>query len=47
MPDHIQMCIRIAEKDSVAFAISIIKGKSAVRSPPANSSQQGVIGLHF
>jgi putative transposase len=31
MPDHIHMCVSIPPKDSSAFAIGFIKGKSAVR----------------
>ena len=31
LPDHIHMCLSIPPKQSVAFAIGFIKGKSAVR----------------
>ncbi len=31
IPDHVQMCLKIPPKYSVAFALGFMKGKSAVR----------------
>ena len=47
MPDHIHMCLSIAPKDSVAFAIGFIKGKSAVRIHRQLLGNKRVTGLHF
>ena len=47
MPDHIHMCLSIAPKDSVAFAIGFIKGKSAVRIHRQILGNKRVTGLHF
>jgi REP element-mobilizing transposase RayT len=35
MPDHIHMCLSIPPKYSVANTVDFLKGKSAVRIPPA------------
>ena len=47
MPDHIHMCVSIPPKDSVAFAIGFIKGKSAVRIHRQILGNKKVTGLHF
>ena len=47
MPDQIHMCLSIAPKDSVAFAIGFIKGKSAVRIHRQILGNKRVTGLHF
>ncbi len=47
MPDHIHMCLSIAPKHSVAFAIGFIKGKSAVRIHREILRNKRVTGLHF
>ena len=47
MPDHIHMCVSITPKDSVAFAIGFIKGKSAVRIHRQILGNKKVTGLHF
>ena len=46
-PDHIHMCLSIAPKYSVAFAIGFIKGKSAVRIHREVLRMKRVTGLHF
>jgi putative transposase len=47
MSDHIHMCVSIPPKDSVAFAIGFIKGKSAVRIHRQILGNKKVTGLHF
>jgi putative transposase len=47
MPDHIHMCLSIPPKQSVAFAIGFIKGKSAVRIHRQILGKKKVTGLHF
>ena len=47
MPDHIHMCLSIPPKDSVAFAIGFIKGKSAVRIHRHVLGKSRVTGLQF
>ena len=47
MPDHIHMCLSIAPKYSVAFAIGFIKGKSAVRIHRHILGKARTTGLHF
>ena len=47
MPDHIHMCLSIPPKYSVAFAIGLIKGKSAVRIHRQVLGNKRVTGLHF
>jgi putative transposase len=47
MPDHVHMCLSIAPKHSVAFAIGFIKGKSAVRIHRQILGNKRVTGLHF
>lgn len=47
MSDHIQMCLSILPKYSVAFAIGFIKGKSVVRIHRQLLGNRGVTGLHF
>ena len=47
MSDHIHMCLSIPPKQSVAFAIGFIKGKSAVRIHRQILRVKRVTGLHF
>ena len=47
MADHIHMCLSIPPKQSVAFAIGFIKGKSAVRIHRQILGNKRVSGLHF
>jgi len=47
MPEHIHMCLSIPPKQSVAFAIGFIKGKSAVRIHRQILGKKKVTGLHF
>ena len=47
MPNPINMCLSIAPKHSVAFAIGFIKGKSAVRIHRQILVNKCVTGLHF
>jgi len=47
IPDHIHMCLGIAPKQSVAFAIGFIKGKSAVRIHRQLIGKKSVTALHF
>jgi putative transposase len=47
MPGHIHMCLSVPPKQSVAFAIGSIKGKSAVRIHRQVLGKKKVTGLHF
>ena len=47
MPDHIQMCVSIPPKHSVASAIGFIKGKSAVPIQGEILGNKRVTGQHF
>ncbi len=47
MPDHVHMCLSVPLKQSVAFAIGFIKGKSAVRIHRQVLEKKRVTGLHF
>ena len=47
LSDHIHMCLSIPPKQSVAFAIGFIKGKSAVRIHRQLLSMKRMSGLHF
>jgi len=47
MPDHVHMVVRIPPKDSVAFAIGFVKGKSAVRIHRDILKERRMVGLHF
>ena len=47
MPEHIHMCLNIPPKQSVAFAIGFIKGRSAVRIHRQILGHKKVTGLHF
>ena len=47
MPDHIHMCLSVAPKFSIAFAIGFLKGKSAVRIHRQIMRNKRVTGLHF
>ena len=46
MADHVHMCLRVPPKQSIAFAIGFLKGKSAVRIH-RKSGNKRVTGLHF
>jgi putative transposase len=46
-PDHVQMCLKIPPKYSVAPAIGFLKGKSAVRIHREILNNERVTGLHF
>jgi putative transposase len=46
MDDHVHMCLRVPPKHSIAFVISFLKGKSAVRIHRAGGNKR-VTGLHF
>jgi putative transposase len=45
--DHMHMCVSIPPKQSVAFAIGFIKGKSAVRIHRQILGKKRATGLHF
>ncbi|MBN1421917.1 MAG: IS200/IS605 family transposase [Planctomycetes bacterium] len=47
MPDHVDMVVRIPPKDSVAFAIGFVKGKSAVRIHRGVLKERRMVGMHF
>jgi putative transposase len=47
MPDHIQMCISVPPKYSIAFVIGFLKGKSAVLIHRTVLNKKRVSGLHF
>ena len=47
LSDHIHMCLSIPPKQSVAFAIGFIKGKSAVRIHRHLMGNKRVTALHF
>ena len=47
MPDHVQMCVSIPPKYSVAHTIGFIKGKSAVRIHRELLRERRMTGLHF
>ena len=46
-PDHVHMCLKVAPKFSIAFAIGFLKGKSAVRIHRELMASRRVKGLHF
>jgi putative transposase len=45
--DHIHMCVSLHPKHSVAFAIGVIKGKSALSIHPHILGNKKVTRLHF
>jgi putative transposase len=47
MPDHIQMCISVPPKYSIAFVIGFLKGKSAVLIHRTVLNKKRVSVLHF
>jgi len=47
MPDHIQMCLGIPPKHSVAFVLGFLKGKSAVRIHRELLHERRMSGLSF
>ena len=47
MDDHVQLCLSIPPKYSVAFAIGFLKGKSAVRVHRELLHERRLTGLHF
>jgi len=47
MADHVDMCLQIPPKFSVAFVIGFLKGKSAVRIHRTVLDRKRVTGLHF
>jgi putative transposase len=47
MPDHIHLCLSIPPKYSVAYAIGLLKGKSAVRIHRELLRERRMTGLHF
>jgi len=47
MRDHVHMCLRVPPKDSIAFVIGFLKGKSAVRIHRDVLGNRRVTGLHF
>ena len=47
MPDHIHLCLSIPPKYSVAHAVGLLKGKSAVRIHRELLHERRMTGLHF
>ena len=47
MPDHIHLCLSIPHKDSVAFFLGFLKGKSAVRIHRELLHERRMSGLQF
>jgi putative transposase len=47
MPDHIHLCLSIPPKYSVAYAIGLLEGKSAVRIHRELLHERRMTGLHF
>jgi putative transposase len=47
MRDHVHLCLSIPPKYSVAFTISFLKGKSAVRIHRELLQERRMTGLHF
>jgi len=47
LSDHIQMCLSVPPKLSIAFAIGFLKGKSAVRIHREILNKRRLTGLHF
>ena len=47
MSDHIHMCLKVPPKNSIAFVIGFLKGKSAVLIHRTVLKRNRVSGLHF
>jgi putative transposase len=47
MPDHIHLCLSIPPKESLAYPIGFLKGKSAVRIHRELLHERRMTGLHF
>jgi putative transposase len=47
MPDHIHLCLSVPPKDSVAFVLGFLKGKSAVRIHRELLHERRMSGLSF
>lgn len=47
MADHVDMCLKVPPRFSIAFVVGFIKGKSAVLIHRTVLKQKKVAGLHF